>query len=187
MTESNLSQDEEFPTVELVERTEIKRARETESALDSLRKLQSSPWLGRHRGAGPRVSLPQQSGSSNSHLKCPKWEISAFSPVSEQSLSPDSSFLLKCTNSQPCQSTSKFVSCRLGPAVEPSCPPVPGGRTSGTARWHVWLARHPGTRRLRLRSAGAVGNTGTGRWCWVSSSGERLSLADGRTSAEDQP
>lgn len=68
--ESDFPQKEEFPTGELVERTQT---RETKSALDRLREHHSG-----HRHAG---------SSLKNHLKCLKWEISpAF---------PDLSFLLK--------------------------------------------------------------------------------------------
>lgn len=136
----------------------IKRARETESALDSLRRLQSSPCLGRYSGAGPRVPLPQQSGSSKSHLKYPKWETSAFPPDSEQSLPPDSSFLLEPMGFQ--ELTASQVRQRQGGsrgAAEPSS--GAGGRTSGVARWHAWLSWHPGDMQaspLLRRGHGAV-------------------------------
>lgn len=146
--------------MDLVERTQIKRARETKSALDSLRKFQSSPWLSGHRG--PRVPLPQQSGSSKSHLKCPKWEIAAASPDSDQSSSLESSFLLEPTGFHKLSALSEHQQiCQ--PQGQSSGAAEPGGRTSGTARWHAWPSWHPGTCRLQLRSAGAMGHTGTGR------------------------
>lgn len=74
---SNLSENEEFPTGELVERTQIRRARETESVLGSLRKLQSSACLCRRRGRGPWIPLCSRVGS-RSHLKCLKWEVSGL-------------------------------------------------------------------------------------------------------------
>lgn len=77
MIKSTWSQKEEFPTGELGGRTQLRRARETESALDSLKKLQDSACLGRHRGTGAWVPLCSR-GDSRSHLKCLKWEISGL-------------------------------------------------------------------------------------------------------------